>query len=382
MIAADYPPQLGGVATYSQALARTLDASGIKLSVVTCVPGRGKASDCVMTTRASLFCNIKYLKALPLAILTLRSCLRQRPDLLLLMKCNHEGIVGALANRLLSIPYVVVAYGSEVLEFGEHRWRGRFMRWLYRNAEGVLVDSEFTANLVAAGGISIDKIVVVHPGLDPVPDRNANPKELDALRARLDLDGKRVLLTVARIVRRKGHDVMAGALAILKQDYPDVVWVIAGDGPDYAYMEALVRRLDLQDRVRMIGRRPSAEIDFLYRIADVFVMPSRQEGTDVEGFGLAFAEAAMRRLPVVAGRHGGVPEAVGEGGILVDPHDVHDVARGVRTLLDDPTLAKRLGEAGHDRAVREFGRDAQMVKLRALFTQLFEARRPRSAEVC
>ena len=381
MIAADYPPQLGGVATYTHALARTLSASGVELSVLTCVPDRNREVECFSITRASMFCNFKYLKIFPLMILTLGSCLRRRPNLLLLMKCNHEGIVGTVVNWLTGIPYVAVAYGSEVLEYGGRRWCDQFMKRFYGNSERVLVDSTFTAHLVAGLGIPLDKIVVVHPGLDCVPERSMNLADVAALKDRLDLNGKRVLLTVARIVKRKGHDKVAEALAWLKDIYTDVVWVIAGDGPDTAYVQSLIQALDLQDRVRMIGRRPAAEIDLLYHVADVFVMPSRQEGTDVEGFGLAFVEAALRRVPVVAGRHGGVPEAVGGGGILVDSLNSREVAHGIRTLLDDPALARRLGEAGHDRAVREFGRDAQAMKLRALFAELVEPRRSRVAEV-
>ena len=375
MVAADFPPQLGGVATYTLALARTLRESGINLSVITCVPGQDGTSENVPITRASMLLNVKYLKILPLAILTMGTCLKRRPDLLLLMKCNHEGIVGALMNRMLGIPYIVVAYGSEVLAFGETRRFGRFMKSLYLNAERVLVDSAFAAGLVADCGVLPEKIVVVHPGLDFVPDAAPHRAEVAALKHRLDLEGKRVMLTVSRIVKRKGHDKAAEALAVLKDDYPDLIWVVAGDGPDRGYVEDLVGSLDLSDRVRIIGRRPAAEIDLLYRVADVFVMPSRREGIDVEGFGIAFVEAALRRLPVVAGRHGGVPEAVGDSGILVDPHDSQDVARGIRTLLDDPALANRLGELSRDRALREFGREAQAAKLRALFADLADSPR-------
>jgi len=379
MVAADFPPQVGGVSTYSLALARTLSEAGVDVSVVTPVPGPGRLTERMTVTRASMFLNVKYLKVLPLTVLTIFACLRKRPDLLVLMKCNHEGIVGALARRLLGIRYVVAAYGSEILAFKANPLSGRFMAWLYRGAERVLVDSAYAGGLVADCGVAPGQIAVVHPGLDPVPDIPADPAGTAALRSGLGLERKRVLLTVSRIVRRKGHDRVAEALARLKSDYPDLVWVIAGDGPDRSYVEGLVRSLGLDDRVRMIGRRPAEEIDLLYRMADVFVMPSRQEGIDVEGFGIAFVEAALRRLPVVAGRHGGVPEAVGDGlsGILVDPSDSLDVARAIRTLLDDPALAKRLGDSGRERAVLEFGRQHQAGKLRSLFEGM-AARRSRS----
>ncbi len=369
MIAADFPPQLGGVATYSLALARTLRQAGIDLSVVTPVPGRGRSTDGVPVARASMLLNFKYLKILPLTFLTFASCLKRRPDLALLMKCNHEGVVGALARKLLGIRYVVAAYGSEILAFGENPRLGRFMTWLYRGAERVLVDSAYTGGLVGDLGVAPEKIVVAHPGLDPVADAPPDAADAEALRGRLGLEGKRVMLTVSRIVRRKGHDKVAEAFATLKDAYPDLVWVVAGDGQDRPYVEGLVRSLGLEDRVRMIGRRPAGEIDLLYRVANLFVMPSRREGIDVEGFGIAFVEAALRRLPVVAGRHGGVPEAVGDGvsGILVDPGDGLDVARGIRALLDDPALARRLGDSGRERAVREFGRERQAGLLAAMF---------------
>lgn len=379
MVAADFPPQLGGVATYSLALARTLHDAGIDLAVVTSVPGAGTSGDGPPVSRVAMGMNRKYLKILPLLAGTFARCLRRRPDLLVLMKCNHEGVAGAVCSRLFGIPYVVAAYGSEVLSFRRNALFGRFMARLFRNATRVLVDSEYAKGLVADCGVSPGQITVVHPGLEPVED--AVPTGGEAFRRQHGLQGKRLLLTVSRLVERKGHDKVVEALAMLRDDYPDVVWVVVGDGPHRRTIEDLAARHGVSDRILMLGRRPAGQVDLLYRISECFVMPSRQQGIDVEGFGIAFVEAALRRLPSIAGRHGGVPEAVGdeESGLLVDPYDARDVARGIRGLLDDPALARKLGEQGRERAMRKFGRDRQLDRLRELFLTLTSPSSPPEA---
>jgi phosphatidylinositol alpha-1,6-mannosyltransferase len=101
---------------------------------------------------------------------------------------------------------------------------------------------------------------------------------------------------------------------------------------------------------------PEEELNHYYDAADIYVMISRQEGETVEGFGLAFIEASARGLPVVGGRHGGVPEAIIDGrtGFLVDPLDNDDLTRRLLTLIEDPLLRETLGRQGRERVLAEF----------------------------
>ena len=112
---------------------------------------------------------------------------------------------------------------------------------------------------------------------------------------------------------------------------------------------------------------PWREVERLYQACDVFVMPSRQEGTDVEGLGMVYLEAGLRGKPVIGGRSGGIPDAVrdGETGFLVDPSDPEDLARALGRLLSDEGLRRRMGENGRRRVLDEFSIERSAVQLRA-----------------
>lgn len=363
VLAADYPPQLGGVATYAGSFVGALDAAGFGVRVVTAAPG--PAVDPVPTVRTGGVWNRKHLKILPLLGAGAGECLRRRPDVLVLMKCNHEGVAGWPLAALTGARRVVVAYGSEILRFRDGPM-GPALRRLMRGADRVVACSGYTGRLVVDGlGVDPGRVVVVPPVVEPTPEPTG--EGLEEIRARYRLHGRRVLLTVARLVKRKGHDRVLRALAALRGDCPDLVYVIAGDGGDRPYLERLIGELGVGDLVRMVGAAPAVEIDRLYRACDLFVMPSRREGVDVEGFGIAFLEAGLRRKPVVAGDCGGVADAVVDGGtgLLVDPDDWRATAAAIRVLLDDPERARRLGRAGRERALHEFGRDRQVERLRA-----------------
>ena len=123
-------------------------------------------------------------------------------------------------------------------------------------------------------------------------------------------------------------------------------YLVVGEGPDLPRLQRLAARLGLEDRVSFLGRRSVAEIVSLYNLADLFVLLTREEPPDVEGFGLVFLEAAACGLPSLGGRSGGIPEAIVEGqtGWLVDPGDPRAIAAGVIDLLGSPERLRRASE--------------------------------------
>jgi phosphatidylinositol alpha-1,6-mannosyltransferase len=138
--------------------------------------------------------------------------------------------------------------------------------------------------------------------------------------------------------------------------YPDALLVIAGRGPDMSPLAKLCNELGVRGQVLLPGKVPSDDLAALYDRCAVFALPTESgAGGQVEGFGLVFAEAAARGKPVVAGRAGGVVDAVldGETGLLVPPGDAGATADALLRLFDDPALAERLGQAGLDRVAHE-----------------------------
>jgi phosphatidylinositol alpha-1,6-mannosyltransferase len=136
---------------------------------------------------------------------------------------------------------------------------------------------------------------------------------------------------------------------------PDLVYVVAGDGPDRERLVELARRLGVDESVRFVGAVEDAELPLWYSLGDVFVMPSRSDPPDVEGFGIVYLEAAACERPVVAARAGGVPDAVADGvsGLLVEPGDRDGLARALAELLSDPARRANLGRRARERVLAE-----------------------------
>jgi phosphatidylinositol alpha-1,6-mannosyltransferase len=178
-------------------------------------------------------------------------------------------------------------------------------------------------------------------------------------------------LTVSRLVERKGHDKVLTALSFLKDKYPDLVYLIVGRGPLRKKLEELTESMNLSARVFFFENIRNEELPLFYRAADLFVMPSRElPDGDVEGFGIVYLEAGTFSKPVIAGRSGGVPEAVlhNETGILVDGENVGDIVKAVSALLDDRQKADLFGQQAWKRIKDEFRWNKQAKKLLSILS--------------
>jgi len=220
-------------------------------------------------------------------------------------------------------------------------------------ADSVVSNSAFTAGLARALGAAPERIHVTHCGTDPA---RFAPRDAQTLRSRLALGERPVLLSIARLVPRKGLDTVLRALPHVRAAVPDVVYIVVGDGPDRERLMALCNELGVSALVRFTGEVPASELPLWYSLGDVFVMPSRSEPPDVEGFGIVFLEAAAAERPVVAANAGGVPDAVLDGvsGLLVPPDDPGELAQKLVLLLRDPTRRAELGRRGRERVLAEF----------------------------
>ena len=177
-----------------------------------------------------------------------------------------------------------------------------------------------------------------------------------------------MLLTVGRLQRRKGHDTMIDALARWPAGAPAVRYVIVGDGEERAPLERRARDHGLGDRVYFAGAVPPEDLPAYYAAADLFVHPNRVDGSDFEGFGIVFLEAAAAGLAVVGGRSGGVPEAVIDGvtGVLVSGTSADELVGVLTGLLANAPRCRSLGEAGRLRATQEFTWDRAAADVAAI----------------
>lgn len=367
-MSAEYPPQIGGIATFSYNLAKTLKSAGYDLKVITSVAANGLLSDNeVEVVRTPNFLNKKFLKLLPLLFNTIFYSLKYRPDRLLLMKWTHEGIIGYLIKKVFKIDYLLVAHGGEILLHQKKIWLRAAMKIFFSEACKIISNSNYTKQLVVALGIDAERVIVLHPALDV----EAYPARLNtqAIEQKYGLKSKRVILTVARLTERKGQDQVIKILAQLKEKYPDLVYVITGDGEYKIALKELVSKYQLSDRVKMLGYVNSNELYKLYKICQVFIMPSRQLKGDVEGFGISFLEANLFGKPIIAGNSGGVADAVVDGvnGFLVDPYNLEEIKDKLVTLLENENLRLNLGNQGRKRVLNNFSLSQQIMQLEQIF---------------
>jgi phosphatidylinositol alpha-1,6-mannosyltransferase len=191
-------------------------------------------------------------------------------------------------------------------------------------------------------------MVRVAPGIDA---KHFTPQsDLEGLRSELDLAGKRIIVSVGRLVHRKGQDTLVEALPEILKGHSDVHLLLIGVGPHLEYIHKRAIQLGVLDHISFLGRAQYQELPRLISLGEIFAMPSRSRfaGLEVEGLGIVYLEASACGLPIVGGTAGGAPDALieGETGFAVDGRSVSEVARVINILLDDPARAKAMGERG------------------------------------
>jgi len=264
----------------------------------------------------------------------------------------------ARAARHSAVPVVALAHGSELLEPMGTFKRGRIRRTL-RECHRVIANSMDTAARVKALGIDPTRISLVYPGV-------SKPRRADPSTAKAVPGGHPRLLTLSRIETRKGLGQVLRCLPDLIGQYPELSYVIGGDGPEKARLRALATQLKVSRHVHFLGWLNDEEKADVLTDCDVYVMPVIKPNgqRSVEGFGLAYIEAGYFGVPCIAGMYGGAVEAVidGETGIICDGENVDELAAAIRRCLEDDELRRRLGNTARRRAENEFTWDKAVVR--------------------
>ena len=358
-ITQDFPPDIGGIQTYSWEVAHRLADRVAHLTVM--APDRPEAAS---VDRATSFPIVRLpgrSDLLPLFLLpTLPArARRMQADVALHAQWQTVG-ASVLARVLFDRPRRIMcaAHGRELLFNPAADYPGLgaaydpLRRALLHQVDAFLPVSHYTADLLHERDVPPSRTHVVPNGTDPDCFR---PHDDTSLRQRLGLADRSLLLTVGRLVRRKGIDTVLRALPTIVEDCSDVAYIIAGTGPDRARLGRIADRLGVRDRVQFAGDIDHDRLPLYYSTADLFVMPARQDPPDVEGFGLVFLEANACGTPVIGGRTGGIPEAIREGetGLLVPPNAPDALAATATHVLTNPEVAEGLGQQGRHRVVHE-----------------------------
>lgn len=358
-------PQVGGVQQYLGMLCRALGPANVTIIGPKLRQPEAAAADQSLSEyaiRRPVSDRLRFVYNTGVSLLETR---RRRGGII--VGVARPNAVGAVAlRRLLGVPYVVCCHGKELVSTARlRRWTNRL---LLRYADGVIANSAFTAQLAIRSGARPATVRILRPAFSAPPDAPDLPDRCMELRRRHNLEGRRVLLTVGRLVARKGHEQVLRSLKALIGEHDELRYVIVGDGPERNRLERIVSDAGLSDAVLFTGRVSDQELRAWYQLADIFVMVSRSDEQDIEGFGIVYLEAAFAGLPVIAGRGGGVEDAMVPGvtGLLVDPLSTTELTAALRRLIDNPDEAVAMGDAGRNWVAHEASEERFVARAREI----------------
>lgn len=385
LVSFEYPPFAGGIATAAVTVAEGLAHLGCDVRVLApAYPGDQALDRTLASTTVRMRVGHgrrELVRFVPGFAHLDRELSRSRPDAALLASDLAHGI-GAVACGARGVPFVPVVHGSEIAKHFpprtlKQRAQAVFLRSAYARADRVVCVSAYVRGLMEEAGFDPARLTVIRNGVaDALADVPREPARERSLRSRLGIGDRRVVLTFARVTPRKGQDTVIRALPAILARHPRACYVVAGTGDDTRRLERLAADVGVAHAVVMTGRIAEEDKVALLDLCDVYVLPSREEAQRVEGLGIALLEAAARARPLVAGRHGGVPEIVEHGrcGWLVDPLDPSDVAARVGDLLADPQGAARMGRAARDVVSERFLARSMAREYRAVLAEVAAGR--------
>ena len=202
------------------------------------------------------------------------------------------------------------------------------------DVEKVIANSEYTKNLAIDKGVDKNKVVVINPGVNPAQE--LNKKSLEKVESLLKIKSPR-LITVSRFDKRKNHEKVIMALRNLKQQYPDIIYICIGYGNEEKNLKKLVEELNLSSQVMFFKDISDDLKNALIAKSDIFVMPSIIHKTSVEGFGIAYVEAAQYGLPSLGGKDGGASDAIDHNktGVICDGNNLDAIYSSLNLMIEN-----------------------------------------------
>lgn len=344
-----FPPDIGGIENLMGGVAEWLTQKGIEVTVFADGQKSEGDKECIYHTRR--FAGPKpfrrILKSFGIHHFVKNSISANKGDSAILFDSwkSLEPI------RKLNIRKICFAHGNELLsDINSKKWH-RISKSL-KSADLIIANSNYTAMLLSSYEIDPSRIEIFYPPIhrQPVPDNIVKQNLEHIVRGRTP-----VLITVARLEPRKGIDTVIRSLPELIKIYPNLIYLIGGEGDDRYRLEKLIDELNLKNHVKLLGQLSEPQRAAALSIATIFVMPTRQVERSVEGFGISYIEAGWYGVPSIASKAGGGVEAVIHNvtGIIVDLADEYALPSTLINILGNQVLRDKLGSAARERSHNE-----------------------------
>ncbi len=359
LVTIDFWPNIGGVANYYFNLCKWLGKSVVVLTLKPQNYKNTKISEqefSFKVVRKKLLLNWLWPKWIIMFWHIWRIIKQEKIGILWAGEILPTGVVVYFLNKILKLPYVVSCHGTDILQAQQIKRKKIMTQKVFQNARYIIVNSKYTASLVKNMGVNGQKIKIIYPSINnkqPIINKDIQKKFIN----KYNLEGKKIILSVGRLVERKGFDKVIKAMSSISKEIPEAVYLIAGKGPESEKLLALASQFPVyKNNIILLGKINDEEKWALMELCDVLVMPARKNNNDVEGFGIVYLEANLMGKPVIAGNVGGVKEAVinNETGLLVNPESIEEISKAIIKLLTNQTLANKLGRLGRQRVTKEF----------------------------
>jgi len=283
--------------------------------------------------------------------------------------CKEKNIDAIFADSWKSIEHLnkenkkilVLAHGTEIpkqywtLMFDKFRFKKNRVIKSYKDVYKIIANSHYTRDLMLASlKIDIKKIEIIHPGIDVYHEFIS--KEEHEYVKNIIYKRNPVITTLARVEKRKGHKFIINAINELKDQFPDLIYLIAGKGPYLNDVRKYVENLNLQKYILFLGWITEPEKSLILKSSDIFAMTPITSGESVEGFGMAFIDAAFHGIAAIGSDSGGIKDAIidGKTGILCEANNQSDISSKLKKLIENKKLRTELGNNGKKIAEDKF----------------------------
>jgi len=353
--APNFKPNVGGVAEYTHQLSKNLQKRGHKVVVLSrCYEKKYFNKEKYVIERYNLK-KIKRSSYLLSKILLYKKLSffinKHKPDVLISNSFNHEANIVNITCKIKQIPHCLVVHGNDI-SYDKRKYnfvleglrKLKIKTDLYigvNKSDVIFANSKYTKSKLLKKGVSGERLFVLNPGISRdflEYAKSMSSSKVKKYRNKINVDkSQSVILSVGRLIKRKGFDRVIKAISLLSETEKDsITYIIAGKGEYKVELERLVERLNLNEVVNLLGYVSEKEKHKLYYISDVFVMPNvnLKNDTDIEGFGIVLLEAGAHNTPVIAGTYGGTSDAIidGKTGTRVDSKNIQTIKTAILNL--------------------------------------------------
>ncbi len=350
IVTADYKLGFGGIASFIQGIAESMTIAGHQVFVL--APRLPNLNDDCLPYRVIRYKRLRRFSNLWSSIITLYLNLAFKYDIVLYGHASSTLSIGGIIARKFNLNRLaVLTHGNDLDYTVSNNIDKYLLNKLIRTTDLILANSSFTKNKVINKYQDISKKVkILNPGVWP------NTLSKIKGKAKVVKKNRMTILTVGRLVPKKGIDDLITAFATVIKKHPKINLKIIGQGPERVKLDLLVKKLNVSNNILFVGAKHKNEIYDEMMQCDLFILPSKNVDGDVETFGIVYLEAGACGKAVIGTRQGGVPDAIAEGisGVLVEPGNITQLTNEMIKLIENKKMRIKMGINGKKRVEEEF----------------------------